>query len=244
MIITDEGIVTEVDISHIITEDNVPVDNIFSERQQRLLANILYTSWKPRNAAPFVALTNVGLFYGIHASPVVPDLLLSLNVQLPPEVWQKRHRSYFVWEYGKPPDLVIEIVSNLKGGELDEKLGLYATIGIKYYVVFDPSYQYGSTLLRSYKVDGGHYEEMPHHSYPDLGLGLEIWQGEYEGLMAEWLRWKESGGELLPLPGERIIHEQIRAEQAESRAEQAESRAEILAAKLREMGFNPESLIP
>lgn len=236
MVITDKDIVTEVDISHIITEDDAPVDNIFSERQQRLLANILHFGWQPHNAVSFVALTNVGLFYGVHAPPIVPDLLLSLGVTLPPEVWQKRHRSYFVWEYGKPPDLVVEIVSNLKGGELDEKLQLYATIGIKYYVVFDPSCQYGTTLLYSYKLDGGHYEQLFHHSYPDIGLGLDIWHGEYEGLCADWIRWKLENGEFLPLPVERIIHEQ-------SRAEQAESQVEVLASKLREMGVNPDSLL-
>ena len=50
----------------------------------------------------------------------------------------KESRSYFVWEYGKAPDLVVEIVSNRKGNELGDKLLDYALAGVGYYVVFDP----------------------------------------------------------------------------------------------------------
>jgi hypothetical protein len=32
-------------IDHIVTEDDAPVDNIFSEKQQRLLTESLYSSW-------------------------------------------------------------------------------------------------------------------------------------------------------------------------------------------------------
>ncbi len=34
------------DLSHLITEDDEPVDNWFQERQQRLLPESLYASWK------------------------------------------------------------------------------------------------------------------------------------------------------------------------------------------------------
>ena len=50
----------------------------------------------------------------------------------------KSHRSYFVWEYGKVPDVVIEVVSNREGGEDSDKLAAYAQIKIGYYVIFDP----------------------------------------------------------------------------------------------------------
>ena len=32
-------------IDHIVTEDDTPVDNVFSEKQQRLLTEALYASW-------------------------------------------------------------------------------------------------------------------------------------------------------------------------------------------------------
>ncbi len=32
----------------------------------------------------------------------------------------KKHRSYFLWEFGKSPEIVIEVVSNRKGAEADQ----------------------------------------------------------------------------------------------------------------------------
>jgi hypothetical protein len=56
------------DVSHLITEDDTPVDNIFSEKQQRLLTSPLYDGWiGPGNERKFVAFANVGLFYALTA---------------------------------------------------------------------------------------------------------------------------------------------------------------------------------
>ena len=41
------------DISHIVTEDDMPVDNFQSEKQQRFLVEPLYSSWSEN--LPFVA---------------------------------------------------------------------------------------------------------------------------------------------------------------------------------------------
>lgn len=55
-------IVTSLDISHIVTEDDTPVDNL-SEKQQRLLTEALYSSWlAPNGSKRFLAAANVGLF--------------------------------------------------------------------------------------------------------------------------------------------------------------------------------------
>ena len=40
------------------------------------------------------------------------------------------HRSYFVQEHGKPPDVVVEIVSNRRGCEDSNKLEGYARIRV------------------------------------------------------------------------------------------------------------------
>src|SRR5665213_3506410 len=92
-------------IDHLVTEDDAPVDNVFSEKQQRLLTEALHSSWPgPGEGRPFVAMANVGLFYAVRLPPVVPDALLSLNVALPADVRPKSARSYFTWEYGKAPE--------------------------------------------------------------------------------------------------------------------------------------------
>src|SRR5438128_11707266 len=100
-------------VDALVTEDDTPVDNIFSEKQQRLLVESLYNGWAgPGEGRPFLALANVGLFYAVHQPPLVPDVLVSLDVQVPADVWVRPNRSYLIWEYGKPPDVVLEIVSN------------------------------------------------------------------------------------------------------------------------------------
>jgi hypothetical protein len=46
--------IPEIDISHLVTEDDGPVDNLFSERQQALLADALEASWMPDR--PFLTM--------------------------------------------------------------------------------------------------------------------------------------------------------------------------------------------
>jgi hypothetical protein len=46
-------------VDHLVTEDETPVDNVFSKKQQRLLTEPLYSSWSP--GRPFVAMANVRL---------------------------------------------------------------------------------------------------------------------------------------------------------------------------------------
>ena len=147
-LLNDEEIVTELDISHLVIEDDTPVENFQSEVQQRLLIEPLYSS--KALPAPFLAAANVGLFYKLKGDPIVPDVFLSLGVQRPDDFSQRRNRSYFVWEFGKVPEVCIEIVSNQEGDELilskksrqkgktTTKKDIYAQIGVRYYVVFDP----------------------------------------------------------------------------------------------------------
>lgn len=153
------------DISQLVTEDDTPVDNFQSEKQQRCLVEPLYSSWSP--GIPFVAAANVGLFYALKQDPIFPDAFLSLRVQMPQDWSQKQHRSYFVWEFGKVPEICIEIVSNRKGDELGGKKDLlYAQIGVVYYAVFDPlrqiqePEQMNRELLRVWGLSQGEYVEL------------------------------------------------------------------------------------
>ena len=216
--------VTPPDISHLITEDDTPVDNIFSERQQRLLVDTLYSSWRP--SQPFVAMANVGLFGSVHRQAIVPDALLSLDVHLPRDFWAKQGRSYFIWEYGKPPDVVIEVVSNKVGDEAGDKLLDYARLGIPYYVIYDPHGWIMKQPLNVYELTGGIYVRKSQPRLERVGLRLRLWQGEYEQAEAEWLRWCDPEGELLATGAERAAEAEQRAGEAELRAEDERQRAE------------------
>ena len=227
----------------VVTEDNQPVDNFFSSKQQRLLVQTLYASWAPPagkrqtpgQKRPFLADTNIGIFYAVGEPPIVPDVFLSLDVQPRPDWYEKKNRSYFVWEFGKVPEVMVEIVSNREGGELDRKLDEYARMGALYYIVYDPQLKLKGGALRVFVLRDGEYQELERPYLPRVGLGLKLWDGVFEDKEDTWLRWCDAQGAIIPTGEERARTE------AEARR-QAEERAAQLAAKLRELGVDPDKL--
>ncbi len=214
------------DISHLVTEDDTPVDNILSEKQQRLLTTPLYDSWQPGRA--FIAASNVGIFRSIHHPAVVPDMFLSLDTHAEARLFPKENRSYFLWVHGKPPEIAVEIVSNKRGGEIQVKRNHYAAMRVQYYIVFDPECQIQDDVLTVHELIGQSYERRDNGRFDDLGLGLILWSGTFEKSTAEWLRWCDLDGNLI-LTGDERAHRETQ-------------RAERLAAKLRELGVDPTQI--
>ncbi len=239
-IVMENDAIAAPDISHIITEDDQPVDNIFSEKQQRLLAESLNSSWRP--GKPFVAFANVGIFYALHHPPIVPDMFLSMDVELTEDLWKKEHRSYFIWEFGKAPEVVVEIVSNKKGRETGHKHDIYTRIGAWYYVVFDPQHLIQKEELRIYQFSAGSLIPKVDRGLPNVGLSLTVWEGMYEGRQDRWLRWVDADGKLIPTGYEQAQMEKERADQEKQRADQAENKAKKLAAALKKLGIDPNSI--
>lgn len=238
------------DISHIITEDDTPVDNIVSAKQQRLLVESLYGGWKPGEV--FLAETNVGLFSSPKRPPVVPDVFVSLGVEPARDWWEKRHRSYFLWEFAKPPEIVIEIVSNKKGRERTRKMEEYARIGVGFYVIYDQQRLIQKEELAAFVRLGAEYHPMPEPLFGKLGLRLVIWNGVYEGRNDAWLRWAKPDGTLIPTGREaekqradaaerRATAEKKRASAEKQRANAEKQRAGALAARLRAAGIDPDA---
>jgi hypothetical protein len=238
------------DIQCLITEDDTPVDNLPSEKQQRLLTETLYSSWVgPGDGGRFLAAANVGIFALARNPAIVPDVFLSLDVEVAEAWWQKEHRSYFLWEFGKPPEVVIEIVSNREGGEDNEKRQKYARMHVSYYVIYDPLQQVMPDVLTIYRLSGSAYERQTSTQFPDLGLGLTLWEGMYEGKHDTWLRWTDAAGAIIATGKERAEQEWQRAEQerlskehALQQLEQERQQAERLAARLRQLGQDPAQL--
>jgi Uma2 family endonuclease len=108
-------------------------------------------------------------------------MFLSLDVQVADNWHEKRHRSYFFWEFGKAPEVVIEVVSNTKGNEAGRKLLDYARLGVLYDVIHDPTGQLSPTVLRVYELQVGQYQPRPDGFLPRVGLGVTLWTGHYEG---------------------------------------------------------------
>lgn len=215
------------DVSHLITEDDTPLDNPFHGQQMRLLVQPLYASWQPPGGRPFIAAANVGVFAVPRNPALVPDMFLSMDVRFPADLHAKPHRAYFLWEYGKPPDVVVEIVSNREGGEGDRKLRDYARMGVSYYAIFDPGRYLQGVDLRLFALHTGRYREVGVDTpLEDMGLRLVLWRGTFEQSEDTWLRWADAAtGQIIPL--------------GEERAEAEKARADALEARLRALGESP-----
>lgn len=162
-----------------------------------------------------------------------PDFFAVLDVQ------KGERKSWVTWEEGKAPDVVIELLSE-STTQIDktEKKQIYQDkLRVPEYFWYDPfnPEDFAEFVL----VDGLYEPRQPNEKgwliSGRLGLALVRWQGEYRGVTTVWIRWATLDGMLLPTPREL-------AEEAQQKAEEAEEKAERLAAKLRELGINPESL--
>ena len=158
-----------------------------------------------------------------------PDFFAVLGVP------KKERKSWVVWEEGKAPDVVIELLSD-STAERDktEKKQIYQNqLRVPEYFWFNP---FNPDDWAGFALRDGVYEPLELDTQGkfishQLGLTLVQWQGTYQDVEAVWLRWATREGVLLPTP----------EEQAQQRAQQAELRAEQLAAQLRAMGIEPES---
>lgn len=212
------------DVEDLVIEDGKPVDSIFVEKQYRLLTEPLYSSWTSPHGS-FLVQANVGLFYAYREPPLVPDVVLSVGVPTGRDLTLKENQSYFMWVVGKPPDVVIEIVSDLRGGEEAEKMSAFARIGVTYYVIFDPQDYLHGDALRAFGLSEGKYHLIEPSWFETVGLGLTIWEGEFEFCHERWLRWCDRNG-IVILTGR-------------ERAEQERQRAEYWSAQLRSLSIPP-----
>ncbi|MBF0451909.1 MAG: Uma2 family endonuclease, partial [Candidatus Magnetomorum sp.] len=170
-----------------------------------------------------------GIYEKIPVHPIVPDVFLSLDVKYADDIWKKKNRCYMIGIFGKPPELVIEIVSNKIGQENTTKRDKYASMGINYYVIFDPGLHIIPSKLCAYKLVDQSYVPKPHKEYiwfEDLNVGLKIHEGIFEEMDAEWLRWCDGNGNMLLTGTESRDIEKQRAESEKQRAEAEKQRAE------------------
>lgn len=183
---------------------------------------------------------NLLLYYeeGNPRKNVAPDVFVVRGVP------KHERRVYFLWQEGHAPSVIFEISSRSTYKEdLQRKWLLYAQLGVAEYYLYDPEYDYLKTGLTAYRPgDEGEYVEAPVKGgviySPALGLDLVD--------TGATLRLRDpQTGQFLPTRAELQLAQQQaegRAAQAEDRAVQAEDRAERLAAKLRELGLDPQQI--
>jgi Uma2 family endonuclease len=166
----------------------------------------------------------------------------------------KGRLSYVVWQEGRAPMVVVELLSpntqeedqgqTPRGLNIPSKWEVYETIlRVPYYVVFNGI----GNILRLFKLEGGSYRELfvepspiaPKLWVEELQIGLGLWQGSFIGVERQWLRWYDAQENWILTPTER---EKQRAEMEQQRAEMAEQKAERLAQLLRAQGIDPDNL--
>src|SRR5204863_1499771 len=102
-------------------------------------------------------------------------------------------------------------------------------------VIFDPTNRLGRGVLRAFVNVGGTYQVLAEPWFAQVGLGLLLWQGTFEGHTATWLRWCDQERRIIPTGQER-------ATQMEQKWQQEQEARERLEAKLRELGVDPKTL--
>jgi Uma2 family endonuclease len=166
--------------------------------------------------------------------PVVPDAFLSIGVER--RKGGKSRNSYAVWEEkGIVPILVLEMVSQTIRGEYDQKMTLYAQLGVLYYIIYNPELwgQKRQKLhgpFEVYKLLGKQYQLQQGEPYwmPEVELGIGRCQMRLDNQLQEQLAWFDENGD--------------RYLTTEERADLERQRREQLEAFLRSQGFDPNHL--
>jgi Uma2 family endonuclease len=219
--------------------DGKPVDSELQDLIPHLLQSILDIIWTHRYDWFFGI--DMGWYYHPKKPAVVPDGFLSLGVPriVDPE---KLRLSYLSWAENTIPCLTVEVVSKTAGGEYKQKKDLYASLGVLYYVIYDPRRRRKPRLTIYRLTDHGQYELCNENPYwmPEIGLAIGTGIGSYRGINREWLYWYDQQGTRY-LSHEEIINQaNIDRQETELALQKSEEKARKLAEKLRSLGINPD----
>lgn len=235
-----------IDLQHLPTSDELPCsdDTPVDNEDQNLLPNILLfllnAIWAERQDWYFGV--DMGIYHTTGKSPrvpVIPDGFLSLGVERRKPNRKGRGRlSYVLWEENNiAPILTLELVSHSYGGEYDEKMDIYTKLEVLYYVIYNPEFwqRDGHQPFEVYKLTQGEYRLQIGEPYwmPEVGLGIGRVQTTFGNLPQEQLAWFDQRGD-------RFLSD---AEQERQRADRERQQKERLAARLRELGEDPDQLL-
>jgi Uma2 family endonuclease len=176
-----------------------------------------------------------------------PDVFAVVDVPV------KERKSWVVWEEGKAPDVVIELLSpsTAQTDKTAKKLIYQNQLRVPEYVWYDP---FNPNDFAGFGLNQSHYVPIPldqegRLSSQSLGLLLVRWTGRFKEVDAVWLRWAKPDGTLLPTDRDsreqaetQADQERERAHQERERANQEQERAARLAERLRSLGIDPDEV--
>ncbi len=208
--------------------DGRPVDNELQLLIPILLRGVLELAWSDRDN--WFLGANIGVYYEPKTPAVDPDAMLALGVPHYREGKDLR-LSYVIWQERVMPQWVLEIVSDKPGKEYNEKMKLYAELGVLYYTIYNPKHSKRDKhdVFEMYRLVDGEYihqQGMPFWM-PELGLGLGIARGrEYLLPARDWLYWYDEAGSQYLTKDSVIFQERQRSNRAELMSEAERQRAE------------------
>lgn len=127
-----------------------------------------------RNAADVFVGGNMMLYFeeGEPQHSVAPDAFVVKGVP------DHERRTYKVWEEGKAPTVIFEVTSrSTRYVDLGIKRGLYATLGVQEYFIFDPLDEYLDPHLQGFRLVGDEYKHIEPNAEGNLfsvELGIEL----------------------------------------------------------------------
>lgn len=243
--------------------DDTPVDNEEHNLIPNVLLFLLQYIWKHRRDWYFGVEMAVYHTTGSDFTvPVVPDAFLSLGVER--KKGGKSRNSYATWEENwVAPILTLELVSHIPRGEYDEKLNIYAKLGVLYYVIYNPEFwerdqhqpfEVYKLIDNSYQLQVGEPCWMPEIK---LGIGRYISVSGGGAITEELIGLYDEEGNRHLTPEEFVAEqrkqrgeEEIYVPQVEpewfryyQQAEQERQRVERLSNYLRSLGIDPDNLL-
>jgi Uma2 family endonuclease len=231
-------------------EHGLPDD--FHDLQPQLLSRTLRLSGY--NSQEIYTASDLNLYYDLSHLQWYkrPDWFLVVGVpRLYPGEGDGDRESYVIWQEKVSPIVIVEFLS--PGTEADD-LGRFAPkkkkesaqktadpnappskfevyekiLKVPHYIVFNKR----GSILRYFQLIGDAYQEQevatdnPRIWIADLGVGLALWQGIFEGMPKTWLRWCDANGTVLLTDTETALQGEAEAlkrqQQAELQREQAE----------------------
>jgi len=211
--------------AHLPYDDGIPLETRRHKAQLDLLIDVLQV-WLGERQDGYVG-GNMSVYFSLaqlrNQDFRGPDLFVVLGVP------KGERNSWVVWEEGKAPDVVIELLSESTTllDKNEKKLIYQNQLRVSEYFWFDP---FNSDDWAGFFLQHGQYQPVVVNTQNQLisqvlGLGLVRWQGSYKGMNGTWLRWTTLQGKLLPTFEEIAEQERQRAKQERQRAEQERQRA-------------------
>lgn len=223
-------------------DDGIPIETQRHKLQMDLLIETLQP-WLQERSDGYIG-GNMFLYYSLaqvrNQDFMGPDFFAVVGVP------KGERKSWVVWEEGKGPDVVIELLSESTATyDKTEKKRLYQEqVRVPEYFWYNP---FDPEDWSGFRLQGGCFEPLTADAggalkSERLGLALVRWSGSYQDVEAVWLRWASAEGVLLPTKDELKQQEHQRAEQEYQRAEREHQRAERLAERLRSLGVDPDTV--